>query len=369
MPYETAGPFALAPEESGYTGDEDPRLASAPHRRCATRSARFAPPSVRHSKSCWTAPPCVPAGSGTTPPRSSVARGLEKHNALLARRALRRHGPPGPARLAAEVDILITGGELGRTLYEFAAFLHNKTYDVVQPDTRICGGIWAAKKISTLAASFGVPCIQHGTGGFALAGYIQAGCCDDQLRMAGDDRRPAQPAHRRMGARPRAAEEQTSLANRERLRLLAGRARTRPRSRRGRSEGVPDPCLDRRSLHSGDGRSAARRRPRQNHRHRYLSASASRSRSRKPNRPHERIQRRRGLHRRRSNGYSFAGPPVTQLPSRPRPPGRQRSVRRRAAPRQRPRKMGRSRTRAVGRDRPSSRSSRSTAFSVARAIA
>ncbi|MFN9084276.1 MAG: enolase C-terminal domain-like protein, partial [Acidobacteriota bacterium] len=31
---------------------------------------------------------------------------------------------------------------------------------------------------------FGVPCIQHGTGGFSLAGYIQAGCamtnCDWQ---------------------------------------------------------------------------------------------------------------------------------------------------------------------------------------------
>ena len=59
-------------------------------------------------------------------------------------------------------DILIAGGELGRTLYEFAAFLHNKTYDIVQPDTRICGGIWAARKIAALAASFGVPCIQHG---------------------------------------------------------------------------------------------------------------------------------------------------------------------------------------------------------------
>ena len=33
----------------------------------------------------------------------------------------------------------------------------------VQPDTRICGGIWMARKIAVLAESFGVPCIQHGT--------------------------------------------------------------------------------------------------------------------------------------------------------------------------------------------------------------
>ncbi|MBM3784831.1 MAG: mandelate racemase/muconate lactonizing enzyme family protein [Acidobacteria bacterium] len=110
------------------------------------------------------------------PTALQVARGLEKHNAYWLEEPFDGMDLQGPARLAAETDILITGGELGRTLFEFAAFLHNKTYDIVQPDTRICGGIWAAKKISTLAASFGVPCVQHGTGGFALAGYIQAGC-------------------------------------------------------------------------------------------------------------------------------------------------------------------------------------------------
>ncbi|MFN7921182.1 MAG: mandelate racemase/muconate lactonizing enzyme family protein [Bryobacteraceae bacterium] len=105
-----------------------------------------------------------------------VARGLEKHDAYWLEEPFDGFDLEGPARLAAEVDILITGGELGRTLYEFEAFLRNKTYDVIQPDTRICGGIWIAKKISVLAAAYGVPCIQHGNGGLGLAGYIQAGC-------------------------------------------------------------------------------------------------------------------------------------------------------------------------------------------------
>lgn len=74
------------------------------------------------------------------------------------------------------MDILITGGELGKSNYEFLEFLVNKTYDVIQPDTRICGGIWWARKISVLAEAFGVPCIQHGTSSLALAGYIQSGC-------------------------------------------------------------------------------------------------------------------------------------------------------------------------------------------------
>jgi D-galactarolactone cycloisomerase len=105
-----------------------------------------------------------------------VCRGLEKHGAYWLEEPFDGHDIYGPARLAQEVDILITGGELAKSTYEFLEFLTNKTYDVVQPDTRICGGIWMARKISVLAESFGVPCIQHGTGSLALAGYIQAGC-------------------------------------------------------------------------------------------------------------------------------------------------------------------------------------------------
>ena len=65
---------------------------------------------------------------------------------------------------------------LGKSIHQFLAFLTHKTYDVLQPDTRICGGILNARKISILAEAFHVPCIQHGTQGLSLAGYIQAGC-------------------------------------------------------------------------------------------------------------------------------------------------------------------------------------------------
>jgi L-alanine-DL-glutamate epimerase-like enolase superfamily enzyme len=120
-----------------------------------------------------------------------VARGLEKHGAYWLEEPFDGDDLEGPARLAAEVDILITGGELGKSIYEFLAFLKNKTYDVVQPDTRICGGIWIARKISVLAEAFGVPCIQHGTSGPSLAGYIQAGCampnCEWQEVIGGPD--------------------------------------------------------------------------------------------------------------------------------------------------------------------------------------
>ena len=113
-----------------------------------------------------------------------VARGMERYNARWLEEPFDGHDLEGPARLAAEVDIPITGGELGKSIHQFLAFLTHKTYDVIQPDTRICGGILNARKISILAEAFHVPCIQHGTSGLSLAGYIQAGCampnCDYQ---------------------------------------------------------------------------------------------------------------------------------------------------------------------------------------------
>jgi hypothetical protein len=86
-----------------------------------------------------------------------VARGLEKHRACWLEEPFDGYDLLGPARLAAEVEIPITGGELGNSLFHFLQFLRHKTYDIVQPDTRICGGIWIARKISVLAEAFGVP--------------------------------------------------------------------------------------------------------------------------------------------------------------------------------------------------------------------
>jgi D-galactarolactone cycloisomerase len=105
-----------------------------------------------------------------------VCRGLEKHRAYWLEEPFDGNDLNSPARLAAEVEIPITGGELGKSIFHFQNFLTHKTYDILQPDTRICGGIWIARKIAILAEAYGVPCIQHGTSGLSLAGWIQAGC-------------------------------------------------------------------------------------------------------------------------------------------------------------------------------------------------
>jgi D-galactarolactone cycloisomerase len=120
-----------------------------------------------------------------------VARGLEREGARWLEEPFDGYDLQGPARLAAEVEIPITGGELGHSIYQFLGYLTNKTYDIVQPDARICGGVWIARKIGVLAESFGIPCILHGTGGPALAGYIQAGCalpnCEFQEMIGGPE--------------------------------------------------------------------------------------------------------------------------------------------------------------------------------------
>ena len=133
-----------------------------------------------------------------------VTRGLEREGAHWLEEPFDGYDLQGPARLAAEVGIPITGGELGNNLHLFLAYLTNKTYDILQPDTRICGGLWIARKVSVLAESFGVPCIQHGTGGPALAAYIQAGCampnCEFQEMIGGPELPEEQwaPAHKLM---------------------------------------------------------------------------------------------------------------------------------------------------------------------------
>lgn len=52
-----------------------------------------------------------------------VAHGMERYNARWLEEPFDGHDLEGPARLAAEVEIPITGGELGKSIDQFLAFL------------------------------------------------------------------------------------------------------------------------------------------------------------------------------------------------------------------------------------------------------
>jgi D-galactarolactone cycloisomerase len=103
-----------------------------------------------------------------------VARALQKAGAYWLEEPFARDDYDTPAKLAAMVDILITGGEGYGSIDPFRECLLHRTYDILQPDGRNAGGIFLCRKVGILAGSFHVPTILHGTMGLMLAGWLQA---------------------------------------------------------------------------------------------------------------------------------------------------------------------------------------------------
>jgi L-alanine-DL-glutamate epimerase-like enolase superfamily enzyme len=103
-----------------------------------------------------------------------VARGLEKAGAYWLEEPFARADYDTPAKLAAMVDILITGGEAYSSLEPYRQCLMHRTYDILQPDGRTAGGIFRCRQVAILAESFHVPTILHGSLSLPLAGWLQA---------------------------------------------------------------------------------------------------------------------------------------------------------------------------------------------------
>jgi L-alanine-DL-glutamate epimerase-like enolase superfamily enzyme len=103
-----------------------------------------------------------------------VARGLQQQGAYWLEEPFAREDYLGPARLAAEVDIPITGGEGYRGLEPFRECLIHKTYDILQPEGSGSGGILTCVQVAALARAFRVPCILHGSMALRVAGWLQA---------------------------------------------------------------------------------------------------------------------------------------------------------------------------------------------------
>lgn len=104
----------------------------------------------------------------------SVARALEEHGVLWLEEPFARNDLASAARLAREVKILITGGERFQGLEPYRECLRQGSFDVLQPDGVIAGGIFTVWKIAALARAFGVPVVLHGAMGLRLAGWLQA---------------------------------------------------------------------------------------------------------------------------------------------------------------------------------------------------
>jgi L-alanine-DL-glutamate epimerase-like enolase superfamily enzyme len=104
----------------------------------------------------------------------AAAKALQEVGVYWLEEPFARDDFEGPARLAREVDILITGGEGFRGLDAFRECLVHDTYDILQPDLRTAGGLLTTRKVAAMCEAFHKICIGHGSYGLAVAGRIQA---------------------------------------------------------------------------------------------------------------------------------------------------------------------------------------------------
>lgn len=65
------------------------------------------------------------------------------------------------ARLAAEVDIPIAGGEANAGLHEFRWLIERRCYDILQPDATLSEGLFQLRKIAGMAEAFGLQFVPH----------------------------------------------------------------------------------------------------------------------------------------------------------------------------------------------------------------
>jgi len=102
-----------------------------------------------------------------------VARGLEEAGCTWLEEPFQGGEVHESARLNAVVDIPITGGEGDYKLEVFREYLKYGSFEIVQPDAFVAGGILNIKKIAAMAEAHGKQCIMHGCNGLGLASGLQ----------------------------------------------------------------------------------------------------------------------------------------------------------------------------------------------------
>jgi L-alanine-DL-glutamate epimerase-like enolase superfamily enzyme len=65
------------------------------------------------------------------------------------------------ARVAAALDIPVSGGEQDTSLAQFHRMIGGGAVDIVQPDIGYLGGVSRARKVAVLAEAAGLPCTPH----------------------------------------------------------------------------------------------------------------------------------------------------------------------------------------------------------------
>jgi len=104
----------------------------------------------------------------------AAAKALQQLGVYWLEEPFPRDDFEGPARLAREMDILITGGEGFRGLDAYCECMMHDTYDIIRPGLRTVGGLLTMRQVAALCEAYHKPCIGHGAFGLAVSGRIQA---------------------------------------------------------------------------------------------------------------------------------------------------------------------------------------------------
>ena len=91
----------------------------------------------------------------------SLAKKIEKFDISWFEEPLSPEYYEQYAELRKNTIIPIAGGECEYLRFGFLQLLKSKSLDILQPDICSCGGITEAKKIASLATSYGVPIVPH----------------------------------------------------------------------------------------------------------------------------------------------------------------------------------------------------------------
>lgn len=89
-----------------------------------------------------------------------IALELERLGFAWFEEPIDRNNIAGNARLAAAVEMPITGGEAFSSLDEFRPYIEAKAYDILQPDAGL-SGITETARIADMAAHHGLPVFPH----------------------------------------------------------------------------------------------------------------------------------------------------------------------------------------------------------------
>jgi D-galactarolactone cycloisomerase len=106
-----------------------------------------------------------------------TARELQRLGVYWLEEPLPRYHFKQLARLNAEVDLAIAGGENNPGLHEFVQMLEGNVYDILQPEGMVLGGMSGVRRVAVLADAYGKKVVpHHGGRGLGTIAHLHMVC-------------------------------------------------------------------------------------------------------------------------------------------------------------------------------------------------